>query len=150
MPDVTEIVRGYVEPLASEAGLDLVDVEVKGSGPRTLVRVKVDRKGGVELAECQGLSKQLSRLLDESDPIDNRYQLEVSSPGVNHPLRTQREFDRVEGRLVVLRRRGDEGSSEVKGTVVEANDAAVVLDSEGSKVAVPYDEIETATQALPW
>ena len=150
MPDVTNVVRGFVEPLAADAGLDLVDVEVKGSGPRTLVRVKVDRKGGVGLTECQDLSRTLSRLLDESDPIDNRYQLEVSSPGVNHPLRTQREFDRVEGRLVLVKRRTDDGQSEVKGTVVEASSDAVVLDSNGSTVAVPYDEIDTATQALPW
>ena len=147
MNDVTEVVRTYAEPLAADAGLDLVDVEVKGSGPRTLVRVKVDRKGGVEVAECQELSRSLSRALDDSDPIDNRYQLEVSSPGVTHPLRTQRDFDRVEGREVVVRRRG---SDELKGTVVEAADAEVVLDAQGTRTAVAYADIENATQALPW
>lgn len=150
MNDVTEVVRGYAEPLAADAGLDLVDVEVKGAGPRTLVRVKVDRKGGVELAECQELSRNLSRKLDDSDPIDNRYQLEVSSPGVNHPLRTQRDFDRVEGREVVVRRRGTDSADELKGTVVQAADAEVVLDAKGTRTAVAYADIENATQALPW
>lgn len=150
MNDVTEVVRGYAEPLAVDAGLDLVDVEVKGAGPRTLVRVKVDRKGGVEVAECQELSRNLSRKLDDSDPIDNRYQLEVSSPGVNHPLRTQRDFDRVEGREVVVRRRGADAADELKGTVVQAADAEVVLDAKGTRTAVAYADIENATQALPW
>lgn len=150
MGDVTEVVRGFVAPLAAGAGLDLVEVEVKGSGPRTLVRVKVDRKGGVELSECQELSRALSRLLDESDPIDSRYQLEVSSPGVNYPLRAQRDFDRVEGRLVSVLRRTEGGTAEVRGTVVEAAEREVVLDAGGERISVAYDEIDKATQALPW
>ena len=150
MGDVTEVVRGYAAPLAADAGLDLVDVEVKGTGPRTLVRVKVDRKGGVELAECQTLSRALGKLLDESDPIDSRYQLEVSSPGVNWPLRQQRDFDRVEGRLVSVVRRTGDGTAEVKGTVVEAAEREVVLDAGGERISVAYEEIDKATQALPW
>ena len=148
MADVADVVRSFAQPLADDAGLDLVAVEVKGTGPRTLVRVKVDRKGGVELAECQELSRNLSRALDGSDPIDNRYQLEVSSPGVNHPLRTQRDFDRVEGRTVVLRRR--DGDDELKGTVVQAAESEVVLDAGGTRTAVAYADIDSATQALPW
>ena len=150
MGDVTEVVRGFVAPLAADAGLDLIDVEVKGSGPRTLVRVKVDRKGGVGLTECQQLSRDLSRLLDESDPIDNRYQLEVSSPGVNHPLRAQRDFDRVEGKVVTVTRRTDAGPAEVKGTVVEAAESEVILDAGGERISVAYNDIDKATQALPW
>jgi ribosome maturation factor RimP len=148
MADLVEVVRGFAQPLAIGAGLDLVDVEVKGTGPRTLVRVKVDRKGGVGLAECQELSRALSRALDDSDPIDDRYQLEVSSPGVNYPLRNQRDFDRVEGRLVVLRRRDE--SDELKGKVVEAAESEVVLDAGGTRTTVAYADIDSATQALPW
>lgn len=148
MADVADVVKSFAQPLADDAGLDLVDVEVKGSGPRTLVRVKVDRKGGVGLAQCQELSRNLSRALDDSDPIDNRYQLEVSSPGVNYPLRTQRDFDRVEGRQVVLRRRDE--TEELKGTVVQAAESEVVLDAEGTRTAVAYADIDSATQALPW
>ena len=150
MADVAQQVRENVEPLADKAGLDLIDVQVKGSGPRTMVKVIVDKKGGVGLAECQALSRDVSKLLDESDPIDSRYQLEVTSPGVTHPLRSQRDFDRVEGRTVVVRRRTDEGPAEIKGTVVEAADSEVVLDSGGERVAVAYEAIDTATQALPW
>lgn len=150
MADVTDVVRGFAQPLATDAGLDLIDVVVKGSGSRTLVKVTVDRKGGVGLAECQKLSKDLSRQLDESDPIDSRYQLEVTSPGVSHPLRTQRDFDRVEGRLVVVHRRAGEKLDEVRGTVVEAAEAEVVLDTNGDRVAIAYDDVHKATQALPW
>ena len=148
MADVTDVVREFARPLAADAGLDLVDVQVKGSGPRTLVRVLVDRKGGIGLTDCQDLSRALSRALDDADPIDSRYQLEVSSPGVTHPLRTQRDFDRVEGRSVVVRRR--EAGGEVKGVVVVAAESEVVLEADGARTPVPYADIEKATQVLPW
>lgn len=149
MTTAADLVRGHAQTLASKAGLDLVDVEVKGTGPRTLVRVKVDRKGGIELAECQQLSRDLGRLLDDVDPIDSRYQLEVTSPGVNHPLRNQRDFDRVEGRLVAIRRSAAD-ATEVKGTVRDAGETHVVIAADDAEVSIAYDDIETATQALPW
>lgn len=150
MATAVDVVRDHAQALADTAGLDLVDVEVKGSGPRTLVRVRVDRKGGVELSECQQLSRDLSRLLDEADPIDNRYQLEVTSPGVDYPLRTQRDFDRIEGRLVAVRHRTADGEAEIKGNVIAAGDAAVTVNADGNEVGIAYADIVTATQALPW
>ena len=150
MTDAAQVIRGHAAPLAEGAGLDLVDVQVKGSGPRTLVRVLVDRKGGVDVAACQQLSKELSRALDEDDPIASGYQLEVSSPGVTHPLREQRDFDRIEGRLVAVRRADGEDVEEVKGTVVEAAESEVALDVSGDRVTIAYADIEKATQALPW
>jgi ribosome maturation factor RimP len=150
MATAVDVVREHAQTLAASAGLELVDVEVKGSGPRTLVRVRVDRKGGVELAECQKVSRDLSRVLDDLDPIDSRYQLEVTSPGVDYPLRTARDFDRVEGRVVAVQHRTPEGEEQIKGTVRAAGDAQVVLDVDGDEVAVGYDDILKATQALPW
>ena len=150
MATAVDVVREHAQTLAAAAGLDLVDVEVKGSGPRTLVRIRVDRKGGVELAECQKVSRDLSRILEDLDPIDSRYQLEVTSPGVDYPLRTARDFDRVEGRLVAVQRRTPDGEEQIKGTVAAAGDAQVVLDVDGNEVAVSYDDILKATQALPW
>ena len=150
MATAVDVVREHAQALADTAGLDLVDVEVKGSGPRTLVRVRVDRKGGVELAECQQLSRDLSRFLDEADPIDDRYQLEVTSPGVDYPLRTQRDFDRIEGRVVAVRRRTADGEDDIRGTVTAAAEDAVTLDVDGTPTDVAYADIVTATQALPW
>ncbi len=150
MANSADAVRSHAQPLAEAAGLDLVDVEVKGSGPRTLVRVTVDRKGGVDLASCQELSRSLSRRLDEADPIATRYQLEVTSPGVRRPLRAQRDFDRVEGRVVTVRHHADDTAAETTGTVVDAAATAVVLDVDGDRVSIAYDAIDHATQALPW
>lgn len=141
------VVRELAEELATASGLDLVEVAVKGQGSRQLVRIKVDRKGGVDLAACQDLSRAISARLDEVDPVPGRYTLEVSSPGVTHPLEGRRAFERVEGRMVrVLRQE----APELTGAVRAADDEAVVLDVGGEDVRVPYEEIVKATQALPW
>lgn len=144
-------IRALADPLAAAAGLDLVDVQVRGSGRRRLVRVIVDRKGGVDLARCQALSRRLSARLDEADPIPGRYALEVTSPGVDAPLRDQRAFDRVEGRRVLVRRTLPDGRvQEVEGTVLASGEEGVVLDADGGPVTVRYDEIASARQRLPW
>jgi ribosome maturation factor RimP len=150
MAQDTAVIRRCATTVAAAAGLDLVDVVVKDTGRQTIVRVVVDRKGGVDVGTCQQLSRDLSGQLDVCDPISGRYSLEVTSPGTDRPLRTQRDFDRVEGRLVRLRRQAGDGVAELRGTVREARDDAVVLDVDGSPVAVPYVEVDSARQALPW
>jgi ribosome maturation factor RimP len=151
MSTAADQVSKEAQPLADAAGLDLVDVQVKGAGPRTLVRVIVDRKGGVDLVQCQQLSRDLGDRLDQVDPIPGRYSLEVTSPGVDWPLRTQREFDRVQGRAVRIRRRlTDEQTEEVTGTVAVAEPEAVLIDDKGGSLRIAYDEIVSAKQTLPW
>lgn len=151
MQSPSDTVRALVEPLARQAEVDLVDVQVKGSGGRRIVRVVVDRKGGVDLGTCQRLSRQLSAQMDEADPIADRYALEVTSPGIDHPLADARDFARVEGRDVLVHRDAGGGRMlQVRGKVTAVEDEAVVLDAEGEQVRVRYDEIAKATQSLPW
>lgn len=151
MGNPQESVRTLAEPLARDSDVDLVDVQVKGSGPRRIVRVIVDRQGGVDLATCQRLSRELSARLDEVDPIDGRYALEVTSPGVDHPLTDQRAFARVAGRDVLVHRDGGDGRVlQLRGRVVAADDDGVMLEADAEQVRVRYDEIVKATQCLPW
>lgn len=152
MADEADRVRDLAAPLAAARGVDLVDVAIRGRGSGRLVRVVVDRKGGVDLAACQALSGELSAALDADDPVAGRYSLEVTSPGVDHPLRDRVAFDRVEGRGVLVHRRGvsQEAPEQVRGTVLRAGADAVVLDVDGREVPVPYGEIVTAKQTLPW
>jgi ribosome maturation factor RimP len=144
-------VAEHAAPLATAAGLDLVEVAVKGEGPARVVRVIIDRKGGADLNQCTALSRQLEDRLDALPELGSGYRLEVTTPGVEYPLRDQRAFDRVEGRAVrVLRRERDDRLTEVRGTVRSAEADAVVLDVDGAPVRVAYQEIAKATQSLPW
>jgi ribosome maturation factor RimP len=142
-----QAVRALVDELAAASGLDVVEVALKGQGNRQLLKVLVDRKGGLDLAACQELAKRLSERLDAADPVPGRYTLEVSSPGTGYPLRDQRAFDRVEGKRVTVLRAE---APEISGVVKAARDEVVVLDVEGEEVTVPYGAITKATQALPW
>lgn len=149
--DATESLRALAEPVVTDEGLDLVELEVRGSSGSRLVRLRVDRKGGVPLEACQRVSQRLSALLDAEDPIAGRYTLEVTSPGVDHPLRGRRAFERVEGRTVELSRdAGDGRLASVRGVVVSAEEDEVVLDVQSERVGVPYDQVVKARQALPW
>ena len=151
MADVSGRVRALAMPLAEASRAELIDVQVKGAGSRMLVRVVVDRKGGVDLETCQRLARELSAALDAADPIEGRYVLEVSSPGVDHPLTDRAAFDRVEGRpVLVVIDAPEHDRRQVRGTVRMAEVDAVVLDVDGETVRVPYTDIVKATQALPW
>ncbi|MBW3604112.1 MAG: hypothetical protein KY460_04210 [Actinobacteria bacterium] len=147
------IVRDLVARQARRHDVDVLAVEVKGQGSRQLVRVVADRKGGISVGTCQQLSQDLSRELDASDPIGGRYTLEVTSPGVDWPLGSRDDFDRVEGRPVLINRRGGgDRTEQVRGWVVSAGTTAVEveIDDGATVVSVAYDDIVTAAQALPW
>lgn len=153
MASESERLRAHAAPIAARHGLDLVEVEIKGGGGRRLVRVIVDRKGGVDLTACREVSEELSRALDDADPdpVSGSYALEVTSPGTSRPLRDQAAFDRVEGRDVLVHRAREDGPPlQVTGTVLAAHPDAVELRVEDTTVRVPYDEVVKAVQQLPW
>lgn len=152
MNDAVALVRALAEPLVARCGVELVDVQVRGSGPRRLVRVVVDRRGGIDLDACQRLSRELSAALDDADPFPDRYALEVTSPGTNRPLGDRRAFERVAGREVLVHwAQGEDRLTQLRGRVLAADDDAVVLAVGGEQVVrVPYEEIRKATQSLPW
>ena len=153
MADQRQSVLALARPIVDSAGAELVDVEVKAGRGRGLVRVIVDRKGGVPLELCQDISRDLSAALDATDPVEGRYALEVTSPGVDRPLRDRAAFDRVEGREVNVHHR-DPGDADrvlvTEGRVLEAAEESVVIDTAEGPVRVPYSEVVTATQKLPW
>lgn len=150
MTDTTSIVRDLVDREARTHDADVLAVEVKGQGARQLVRVVVDRKGGIPVDVCQRISRELSRQLDTIDPIGARYTLEVTSPGIDWPLTDQQTFDRVEGRPVVIDRRSGDAVTQVRGHVVGAGATAVEVNDGAAVITVAYDDIVAATQTLPW
>jgi ribosome maturation factor RimP len=145
------VIRGIARREARREDVEVLAVELKGEGAHRLVRVVIDRKGGVPIDVCQRISQRLSRQLDAADPIGGRYTLEVTSPGVDWPLGDRDAFDRIEGREVLIHKRGEgERVEQVRGRVVRARQDAVELTHKGGTVAVAYDDIIKAAQTLPW
>lgn len=93
------------ERVAASEGLYLVDVELKGGRSNTLLRVYIDKAGGISHGDCQSVSEQLSAMLDVEDPFPANYTLEVSSPGLDRELRKPKDYQHFEGRRarVILR-----------------------------------------------
>src|SRR6202047_1942053 len=90
-------IRELIMPTLSFLGYELYDLAGAGSGNATTLRVRIDRPEGVTLADCEKVSKSLSALLDQADPFPTRYELEVSSPGAERPLRNLDEYRRFIG-----------------------------------------------------
>ena len=135
--------QALLAPLVAEAGSDLEDVSVSKAGKRSVVRVLVDRDGGIDLDDVAEVSRLVSDALDELDAQDPKalgpsYTLEVSSPGVDRPLTAPRHWRRNIGRLVLATM--VDGPS-VTGRVTAADEHVVTLDVEGAPRTIRYDEL---------
>lgn len=140
---VVQQLRERLAPVVEQAGYDLEDVVVTPAGKRRLVRLSVDRDGGVSLDECAELSRDVSTVLDAADDVIGHqpYTLEVSSPGVSRPLTLPRHWRRSMDRLVTVTRR--DGSA-LTGRVTRCDDHSVVLDVDGADVGLAYSDVAKA------
>jgi ribosome maturation factor RimP len=129
-------------PVVTAGGAELEDVTVTTAGKRRLVRVVVDRDGGVGLDQVADLSQAVSEALDGAETLRGPYVLEVTSPGVDRPLTEPRHWRRAAARLVKVRL-ADGG--EVTGRVVRSDEAGVTLEVAGDERELTYKQIGRAT-----
>ncbi len=129
------------EPLAA-VGLDVEAIELTAAGKRRLLRVAVDKDGGVTMDDIAEATKQVSRLLDASDAMgEQAYTLEVTSPGTDRPLTLPRHWRRNVGRLVKVT---DRDGQSVTGRVAGSDETRAVLDVDGATREVAFDEVAKA------
>lgn len=147
-------VKDLAEAVARRRSLRLWDVEMGGGHGGSHVRVMVDADGGVDLETVAQVSEELSRALDLNDPIPGRYTLEVSSPGIERPLKSPEHFALCVGKKVVMKTRSKviENSNRIEGLIDAASDEAVEIkiDADLSPVSVPYGEIKSARTVFEW
>jgi ribosome maturation factor RimP len=130
-----------VAPVIEGLRLELVDLELLGSGSRTVLRIYVDEKGGVDLERCADASRAVSDVLDRKDPIGSRYTLQVSSPGIDRPLRTERDFIRNVGRNVAVTVEVNGIRQKIDGRIVDAVDGTIKLDVSGQISRISLESI---------
>ena len=137
-----ERVRAVVAPVVAAAGLDLEDLSVTAAGRRRLLRIGVDRDGGVSLDDVALVSKRLSQALDETDVMGGQpYVLEVGSPGVDRPLTEHRHWRRAVGRLVEV---SLADGTAVTGRVLAVETDGAVLDVPGGDRRVALGQVRRA------
>jgi len=142
---VNERVRAAIEPWLASRDLELFDVE-HGAG---LLRVLVDRAGGVDLEALAEATRAISVILDDVDPIPGRYTLEVSTPGLERPLRTPTHFAGAVGTKVTVKTSSGE-ERRVAGTLTAADQGGITLTTEAGERRLGYDEIEKARTVFEW
>jgi ribosome maturation factor RimP len=155
MVDIDRIVE-TLAPAVAGLGLDLYDVELSGSGRARILRVLVDRDGGIDLDGIADATQAISPLLD-APPLDaviaGPYALEVSSPGLERPLRTPAHYAGAVGETVSIKTRAgdDHGARRVRGVLTAADDTGfdLALDS-GTTDHVSYDAVTQARTVFEW
>jgi ribosome maturation factor RimP len=165
-------VQELADRVASGHGVEVLELALRGQGRGRVLSVVLDAEEPVEADVVELVSKDLSRALDEADPVAGSYTLEVSTPGLSRPLHTRRDFRRQRGHEVsIVRALGEGGraaagegsgdaatpgpgadpeASPVQGTVVDVDDEAVVLEVDGEQVRVPLSEVVRGKVVLPW
>lgn len=147
-----EQVKAIIAPIVATAQLELVDVEFKREGQTHYLRIFIDKPGGVTLDDCQAISRECDVVLDVEDLVHTPYVLEVSSPGLDRPLRTQADYRRFLGRLVKIKTyRALQGQKKFLGYVHNLIEATadvpcmVILHTvKDEEIQIPYDQIASA------
>lgn len=146
---IADQIYEMANPMAQEMGLALVDVEWIKEGGRQYLRAYIDKPGGVSHGDCQTFSRALEEALDQADVIPQAYVLEVSSPGLERILKTERDFAYFKGRSVQVRTRPPyQGQREWAGKLLGVSDREVSLEIEGSDHQIPRDQVSRIRLAL--
>jgi ribosome maturation factor RimP len=144
--DDTHRIEEMAREVARDLGVELYDLRVEFEGPRKVLRVFLEKEGGVLLGEITSFSRRFAALLEVEDPVEGAYVLEVSSPGLNRQLTRPSHFLASSGRRVrVILRELVEGCRSFTGSVESADDESVVFSREGKpSLRVPYALLRSA------
>ena len=135
--NVAEAVREAIAPVAAELGLAIWDVEFVKEGSRRILRVTIDSEAGITIDDCERMHRAIDPVLDELDPIETAYDLEVSSPGIERDLRTDAHIDASVGEEIELRLFAPiEGKKSFVGTLLGRDENGAILVSVNGETRV--------------
>ena len=134
-----------LEPTVERLGYELCDLELKLGGRDGIVRVFIDKDGGVDIDDCEAVSRQVSAILDVEDPLPGNYTLEVSSPGLDRALTKPAHFQRFMGEDIRVKLRFPlDGRRNFKGALKAANEENIEVEVDGESHSLPLATIESA------
>ncbi|RMD94746.1 MAG: ribosome maturation factor RimP [Calditrichaeota bacterium] len=151
MDYLEEQLRELLLPVIKEEGVELIDLEIRGHANRLVIRVFVDYpSGGITIDKCVELSRLFLDRLDVEDVISGNYRLEVSSPGVDRPLKTIFDFSRNIGKKVRVIYFDDEVEKVIEGTILKAQQEEVQIKMAQEIKKIPVEKIRSGKILLPW
>lgn len=146
---VEDIVEEFTIPILDELGYELVDLEYVKGGSNWYLRIYIDKPGGITIDDCQKASEMISDKLDEIDPIPHNYFLEVSSPGIDRPLKKDKDFERYKGHKVDVKLyRPIKGAKKFTGELVGLENGNILIRVDGSIISFIKDEVAVVKLAV--
>jgi ribosome maturation factor RimP len=142
--NIKEKIFAIADRVAEQHGVDIADIEILGRG-KLLLRVFIDKEGGVTLDDCELFSKSLAAFLDVEDPVPGPFTLEVSSPGLDRPLKSLKDFEKNEGKLArIVTMEKIENQNFIVGRIGETTNGSVTLFVKDRPIEIPFDKITKA------
>ncbi|WP_456342573.1 ribosome maturation factor RimP [Thermovibrio sp.] len=146
--EIVERVKELLAPILEEGGFELVDIEFVREPVGWVLRIYADRpQGGITISDCQWISERIGTILDVEDVIPHSYNLEVSSPGLDRPLKSQKDFERHKGIVVKIKTTEPlDNQRNFKGEVISTSERGVTVHdvSRNAEVEIPYEKIKSA------
>ena len=134
-----------LEPVVTGMGFELVEIEFNSHPKNKVLRLYIDKENGILIEDCSQVSRQVSALIDVEDPISGFFNLEVSSPGLDRPLRKIEDYERFKGEMVKIKTSmPQDGQRNFKGRIKAVEEDSVVILFEGKEVSLPVSAIEKA------
>lgn len=138
----------FLEPIIIERNLELVDLEFVKEGANWYLRVYIDKEGGVDIDDCEGVSRALEAKLDADDPIEQAYILEVSSPGIDRPLKKETDFEKYRGEIIDIKLyKALEGQKQFQGKLLGLENGVISIEDDKNKVFA-FDQKDVASVRL--
>ncbi len=142
---IVEKIEILISPYIQESGMELVDVEFVKEGGNWYLRIFIDKPGGIGIEDCRLISEKIDKLMDEKDPIPQSYILEVSSPGIERPLKKMSDFVRFTGLLAVVSTfAAIEGKKSFRGRITSVQGDSITFEVEGIALTIPFKQVASA------
>ncbi|MFA7468403.1 MAG: ribosome maturation factor RimP [Desulfotomaculaceae bacterium] len=142
---VATTLEKLIAPGLDGMGIELVDIQYVREGGQWFLRLFIDQPGGIGLEDCQRVSEYVDPLLDEHDPVPHAYTLEVSSPGIERPLKKPADYERFTGRQISLNTFVPvAGRRKFKGVLMAASNHSVTLEADGNNIVIPMKQVASA------
>ena len=144
-------IHAVVEPILADREMELVELSVRPQGRQQLIRLLMDKVGGVTIQQCAKVNALIGAALETANVVEGSYTIEVSSPGLDRPLVSKRDFERALGEDLRIQSAGADGRiQEFDGMLLAVQHEAIVMQTVSGNVTVPFGEIRSAKKAMRW
>jgi ribosome maturation factor RimP len=143
--EIVDQVRSLADPILSVEGMELVEIQYRREANGWVLRLTIDKEGGVTLDDCSRVNQEIGRILDVEDFIPTRYHLEVSSPGLDRPLKGEKDFVKYQNRLIRVKTfEPIDKRRQFKGKLLGLVENQIHLETEGGTLRIPLSNISKA------